>query len=126
MLLAHAVAVVHAAAVVAMLTGALVALRRPRVLLVHAPLALAILAVNLAGADCPLTTLELWLREQAGGPAYGGGFLGHYVFDPLGLDGAATGTQLGVYLVAVLPNALGYGLLAARARRGRKAAVWTR
>ena len=31
--LAHAVAVVHAAAVVLMLTGALVALRRPRVLL---------------------------------------------------------------------------------------------
>src|SRR3712207_8823601 len=56
-----------------MVTGALVALRRPRFLLVHAPVAAAILAVHLAGAPCPLTELELALRERAGGEAYTGG-----------------------------------------------------
>ena len=117
MLLAGVVAVLHGAAVLFMLTGALIALRRRRVLLLHAPLSLAILGVNLAGADCPLTTLESELREQAGGAAYGGGFLGHYVFEPLGLDGAATGTQVGIYTVAVGLNVLGYGLLATRAGR---------
>ncbi len=50
MVLAHLVAVVHGLAVVLMLTGALVALRRPGFLLVHAPVAAAILAVTLAGA----------------------------------------------------------------------------
>ena len=118
LLLADVVAALHAAAVLFMLTGALLALRWPRLLWVHVPVSLAILAVNLAGADCPLTDLELWLRAHAGADPYQGGFLGHYVFDPLGLDAAATGTQVGVYAVAFGLNALGYGLLVARQRRG--------
>ncbi|CCG02952.1 DUF2784 domain-containing protein [Blastococcus saxobsidens] len=116
MLLAQAVALVHAAAVLFMLVGALLALRWPRLVLLHAPVALVILAVNLAGADCPLTDLELWLRERAGAPGYAGGFLGHYLFDPLGLDVDATGTQAGIYAVALTPNVVGYGRLAVRER----------
>ena len=108
--LASGVAVVHGLAVLFMLTGALLAVRRPRLVLVHAPVALAILAVNLAGADCPLTDLELALRGTDG---YDGGFLGHYFFGPLGLDEHAPGTQLGVYATAFGLNALGYGLLIA-------------
>jgi predicted outer membrane lipoprotein len=122
-LLAGGVAVLHGAAVLFMLTGALLAVRRPVLLVAHAPVALAILGVNLAGADCPLTTLELELREQAGASAYGDGFLGHHVFEPLGLDVAATGTQLGVYAAAFGLNALGYGLVLTRALRRRAAAA---
>ncbi|SDN81746.1 DUF2784 family protein [Geodermatophilus sp. DSM 45219] len=117
MLWAHLVAVVHALAVVLMVTGALVALRRPWVLLLHAPVAAAILAVNLVGAPCPLTTLELSLRERGGGEPYGGGFLGHYALAPLGLDVGSPAVQAGVYVVAATPNVVGYGLLAARAAR---------
>ena len=119
MLLANAVALLHAAAVLFMLTGSLLALRWPRLIRVHAPVALAILAVNLAGADCPLTTLELALREQD----YSGGFLGHYVFGPVGLDLAATGTQLGIYTVAFGLNAVGYGLLTRRSLRRQRLAA---
>ncbi len=115
MLLAHAVALLHGAAVLFMLTGALLALRWPRLVLLHVPVALTILAVNLAGADCPLTDLELALRERAGAPAYAGGFLGNYLFAPLGLDVRETGVQVGVYAVALGLNALGYGLLVTRA-----------
>src|SRR4051794_10116106 len=79
-LLANAVAVLHAAVVLFMLTGALLALRWPRLVLVHVPVALAVLAVNLSGAPCPITTVELALRERAGAPPYAGGFLGHVVF----------------------------------------------
>ncbi|SNS19731.1 Protein of Unknown function [Geodermatophilus pulveris] len=114
MLWAHVVAVVHGLAVVVMVTGSLVALRRPRVLLLHAPVAAAILAVHLAGAPCPLTELELALRERAGAVPYTGGFLGHYVCAPLGLDVAAPAVQAGVYTVALVPNLVGHGLLAAR------------
>lgn len=121
MLLAHAVAVLHAAAVLLMLTGALLAIRWPRLVLVHVPVALAILAVNLAGADCPLTDLELALRERAGAEPYEGGFLGHYVFGPLGLDVRAAHVQLGTYATAFGLNGLGYGLLAARRRGGPRA-----
>jgi hypothetical protein len=31
------------------------------------------------GAVCPLTTLEMWLRAQASGPTYDGGFIEHWV-----------------------------------------------
>jgi hypothetical protein len=116
---AHLVAVVHALAVVLMVTGALVALRRPRFLLVHAPVAAAILAVHLAGAPCPLTELELALRERAGGEAYTGGFLGHHVFGPLGLDVGSPAVQAGIYTVALVPNVVAYWLLTVRAGRGR-------
>ena len=116
-LLADTVAVVHGAAVVLMLTGAVVALWRPRVLWVHLPVSLAILGVNRAGAPCPLTELELWLRAEAGGAAYEGGYLGHYVFSPVGLDVASPSVQAGVYTAALVPNAVACALLAVRARR---------
>ena len=119
MLWAHLVAVVHGLAVVLMLTGALVALRHAWLLWVHPPVAAAILAVNLAGAPCPLTDLELALRERAGGEPYAGGFLGHYALAPFGLDVAGPAVQAGIYTVALVPNVFGYGLLAARAGRGR-------
>lgn len=123
MLWAHLVAVVHALAVVLMVTGALVALRHPRLLWVHAPVAAAILAVNLAGAPCPLTDLELALRARAGDEPYTGGFLGHYALAPFGLDVASPAVQAGIHTVALVPNVLGYGLLAARATRGRVSTV---
>ncbi len=118
MVLASAVAVVHAAAVALVLTGALVGLRSRRVLLVHGPVAAAVAAVHLAGADCPLTTWERDLREGSGA-AYDGGFLDHYAFEPLGLDSATPQVQAGVYAVVLLPNLVGYGLLVLRRwRRG--------
>jgi hypothetical protein len=120
-LLADAVAALHGAAVLWMLTGALLALRWPRLVLLHAPVALAVLAVNAAGAPCPLTVLELRLRAAAGAPPFRDGFLGHHVFAPLGLDVHSAGVQVGQYAAALGLNALGYGLLLAGAgrRRGR-------
>jgi hypothetical protein len=120
-LLASAVAVVHGAAVLFMLAGPLLALRWPRVLLLHVPIALAILAIYLTGSDCPLTDLELWLRERAGASGYTGGFVGHYITEPLGFPIRATATQVGIYALAFGMNLLGYGLLAARMRRGSRA-----
>ena len=119
MLLADAVALLHAAAVLFMLTGSLIALRWPRVLWLHVPVAVAILGIYLTGSDCPLTSLELNLREQAGEPAYTGGFIGHYVTDPLGFPITATSTQIGIYAIALVPNLIGYGLLAHRHVRRR-------
>ena len=117
MLLADAVAVLHAAAVLFMLTGSLLALRWPRVLWLHVPVSLAILGLYLTASDCPLTTWELALRESAGGSGYRGGFIGHYVTEPLGFPIEATSTQVGIYVVAFTPNVIGYALLAARTRR---------
>ena len=119
--LAGAVAVLHLLAVLLLLTGALLALRWPRLLRVHLPVAAAILAVNLAGADCPLTDLELWLRAAAGEPAYSGGFLSHYLVEPLHPDGITPTVSAVVYAVAVTPNALAAALVGARRLRRRSA-----
>jgi Protein of Unknown function (DUF2784) len=120
-LLANAVALLHAAAVLFMLTGSLLALRWPGLLWLHVPVALTILALYATGSDCPLTTWELALREDAGEAGYRGGFIGHYVTEPLGFPIEAQSTQAGIYVVAFLPNAVGYGLLLARALRSRSA-----
>lgn len=111
---AVAVSVVHALVVAFMLTGALLALRWPRLAWVHAPVAGAVLAVNLAGMPCPLTELELALRAAAGAPPFSGGWLGHYVLSPVGLDVRATAVQVGMYTVALGANTVGYALLARR------------
>jgi hypothetical protein len=118
-LLAALVAVLHGASIAFMLTGSLLALRWPRVLWLHVPVSLAILVVYLTGSDCPLTTWELALREGAGEPGYRGGFIGHYLTEPMGFPIEATSTQIGVYVVALLPNLIGYGLLLARRFPGR-------
>jgi hypothetical protein len=118
-LLANAVALLHATAVLFMLTGSLLALRWPRVLWLHVPVSLAILGLYLTGSDCPLTTWELALREQAGEPGYTGGFIGHYITEPLGFPIEETSTQVGIYVVAFVPNLIGYGLLLARHLRNR-------
>lgn len=124
--LAGLVAVVHGAVVLLLVAGGLLGLRWPALLRLHVPVALAVLAVALAGADCPLTDLELALRERAGAPPLSGGFLGAHVLEPLGADRADLATQVAVHAVAVLPNAVAYGLLLARRgsrrRRGTAAA----
>src|SRR5215218_337325 len=121
--MAAVVAVLHGLAVAFMVTGSLLALRWPRVLWVHVPVALAILVLYATNSDCPLTTVELWLREGAGEAAYPGGFLGHYVTEPMGFPIRATSTQVGIYVTALVPNLIGYGLLVARSVRGRSAAL---
>lgn len=117
--LAYAVAVLHAAAVVFMVTGSLLALHRPRLLYLHAPVALAILAVNLAGLPCPLTDLELALRSTAGAAGYTGGFIGHYALAPFGADVHTATAQIGIYATATASNVVGYGAAALRAARDR-------
>ena len=119
MLSAELVAVLHGAVVAFMLVGALLALRWPGVLWAHVPVSLAILALYLTGSDCPLTTWELALRDRAGEPVYRGGFIGHYLTEPLGFPIEATSTQVGISVIAVVPNLVGYGLLAARYLRRR-------
>ena len=123
MLLADAVAVLHAAAVLFMLTGSLLALRWPRVLWLHVPVTLAILGIYLTGSDCPLTTLgAVRCASRRASPATRGGFIGHYVTEPLGFPIHATSTQVGIYVIAFLPNVVGLRR-SARSRRQSGARV---
>ena len=81
--LADAVAVAHLCFVLFVVLGALLALRWPRAMWLHLPAAAWGAAVELAGWYCPLTPLELTLREHAGDQGYAGGFVAHYVLPVL-------------------------------------------
>jgi Protein of Unknown function (DUF2784) len=108
----------HLALVVFVLSGSLLALRWPRLLWAHVPLALAVLAVHVAGQPCPLTVWELDFRAAAGAPGYDDGFIDHYLLEPFGAPGVhTTAAQIGIPVVALTPNLIGYGLHARRARR---------
>ena len=113
---ADVVAVLHAVVVVLVLAGGFAAWRWPVVRRVHLPLLAATVAVNVTGSRCPLTVLELRMRAAEGREPYRGGFVGHYVLEPLlgaGLGGAAAVSGV-VCAAAVLPNAVAYGVPALR------------
>jgi hypothetical protein len=78
-LLADLVVVVHLAFIAFVAVGALLAWRRPWLLLLHGPSVAWALAGITVGVPCPLTPLEKSLRRLAGEEGYPGGFVDHYV-----------------------------------------------
>lgn len=118
LVLANLIAVTHLFLIGVMLAGGLLAWRWPRMLWLHVPCAMAILAVNLLGADCPLTTMELALRVAGGQPSYDGGFISHYLIEPWHPQGITATVRRVIYGIAIVPNVIAYaGLLARRLRR---------
>lgn len=112
--LADLVVVVHFGFIVFALLGALLALRWPGVLWVHAPAAIWAVAIELVGWICPLTPLENSLRGAEGAAGYPGGFIEHYLLPVIYPPGLTREVQI----------TLGLGLLAINALVYR--AVWCR
>ena len=116
-LAADLVLIAHVAFVVFVLLGALLVLRRPRLLGLHLAAVLWAVLVELTGAICPLTPLEVRLRELGGGIGYQGDFIGHYLTAMLYPAGLTRKLQIGLGFAALVPNALAYGYLVARKKR---------
>ena len=116
-LAADAVLVLHALFILfAALGGLLVAWRR-RILWLHLPAVAWAAWIAFSGGICPLTPLENHFRSLAGGAAYGGGFIEHYLLPlvyPAGLTPQGQ-IALGGTLVAI--NLGVYAWLLRRARR---------
>ncbi len=81
--LADAVVLIHAAFVVFVVLGGLLALRWPRAAWCHVPAAIWGAMIEITGWICPLTPLENRLRQAAGEAGYEGGFVEHYVLPTL-------------------------------------------
>ena len=77
--LADLLLLIHAAFVLFVIGGGLLVLRWPRLAWVHLPAALWGAGIEFSGWICPLTPLEKAWRRAAGGQAYEGGFIEHYV-----------------------------------------------
>lgn len=111
---ADAVLLLHGAFILLVLGGALLALRWPRAPWLHLPAAAWGVGIELTGAVCPLTYLEVALRERAGQQGYAGGFIEHYLLPlvyPAGLTPAVQYVLAGVVLAV---NLLLYGWLLRR------------
>lgn len=74
--------------------------------LAHLAAIAVVVAESWVGVTCPLTTLEMWLRTQAGGRTYVGGFIEHWLQRVLYYDAPAWAFTLGYSLFGLLVAAL--------------------
>lgn len=115
---ADLVLVIHLAFVAFVVLGALLLLRWPRLMGAHLVVLAWGIAIELAGFICPLTPLENWLRQRGGEAGYEGGFIQHYITSLLYPEGLTRTHQIVLGVVLVTFNAVIYGYLLHRRRRG--------
>ena len=116
---ADLVVLVHFAFVVFVVLGALLVVRRPWVAWVHLPAALWGALIEFGGWVCPLTPLEVRLRQGAGESGYSGGFIEHYVVALLYPQGLTRELQIGFGALVVLINVWLYAVIVRRTRPDR-------
>jgi hypothetical protein len=118
---ADAVLVIHLAFVGFVVLGALLVVRWPKVMPFHIVALIWGLLIEFAGLTCPLTPLEVRLRELGGEEGYEGGFIEHYITSLLYPSGLTRGTQIWLGFLVLVPNVLAYGWIHLRKRRQRRA-----
>ena len=115
--LADLVLAVHGLFVAFVVFGGLLALWKRWIAYLHLPaLARGALVIGM-GWICPLTPLEISLRQQAGQQGYGGGFIEHYVLALIYPEGITRGTQIVLAALLIVGNVIVYALWARRGRR---------
>jgi hypothetical protein len=119
-LLADATIVLHIAFVFFVVCGGLLVVRWPRIAWVHVPAAAWGAWVEFAHWTCPLTPLENWFHERAGGATYSSGFIEHYVLPILYPSSLSRPLQWVLGGLVLLVNGAVY--VAVLRRRARSAA----
>jgi hypothetical protein len=111
--------VLHLAFVAFVVFGGLLVLRWPRVVWLHVPALLWGVGIEWTGGICPLTPLEVALRERGGQAGYSGGFVEHYLLPVLYPAGLTRDVQAVLGFVALAVNVAVYAaVLWRRWRRG--------
>jgi Protein of Unknown function (DUF2784) len=103
-LLADLLLILHAAFILFVVAGGFLVLRWPKLAWVHLPAALWGALIEFTGFICPLTPVEKAWRRAAGGEAYEGGFIEHYVTAALYPSGLTRLTQILLGLVVLGVN----------------------
>ena len=110
-LAADAVLVLHFGFVVFVVFGGLIVWKYPLAAWAHIPAALWGIGIEIIGAVCPLTYLEVALRQQAGELGYETGFIEHYVAPILYPQGLTRAVQLMLAAAVIVINSLIYGIV---------------
>jgi hypothetical protein len=116
-ILADFVVVFHGAYVVFVVLGALLALKWPKVLWVHAPAAIWGVLIEYAGWVCPLTPLENRLRALAGEAGYSGDFIEHYILRALYPHGLTPTVRYTLGTFALVVNVIAYTIVIKKRKR---------
>ena len=121
--LADLTLMVHAAFVAFVILGGLAVLRWPAMAWVHLPAVAWGAAIEFGGWICPLTPLEVELRQRGGEAGYTGSFIEHYVTPVLYPDGLTHSMQVVLGLTVLAVNGWVYSRAWQRQsrRRGKKA-----
>lgn len=93
--------------------GGFLALRWRRVAWIHLGAVIWAATIEFSGWICPLTPLEIWLRQRAGEAGYRSDFVAHYLLPVLYPEGLTRGAQivLGVFVLVVNLAVYGWILL---------------
>lgn len=103
-LLADLVVLVHAAFVVFVVLGGLLALRWQRLAWIHLPAAIWAAIVEFFGWVCPLTPLENWLRQRGEESGYGSDFVARYILPTLYPEELTREVQIALGVFVILIN----------------------
>ncbi len=120
-LLADSVALLHLVFVLFVVGGGLLALKWRWVMWLHLPAAAWGAAVEFGGWMCPLTPLELWLRESGGQSGSQSEFIARHILPMLYPAGLTRAAQFALGALVLIVNLAIYGWLWRRMRRTQAA-----
>lgn len=105
---ADAILVVHLVFVLFVVFGGLLVLRWPWAAWLHLPAVAWGALIEFTGWVCPLTPLEVALRQRAGEFGYAGGFVEHYIVALLYPPGLTPDVQILLGILVLAANAAIY------------------
>lgn len=108
LLLADFLVFLHVAFVAFVVLGVLLVQRSPRLAWIHLPSVLWGALIEFAGWGCPLTSIENRFRKLGGDASYIGGFVEHYLLPVLYPQDLTRSVQIGLGVLILVLNALGY------------------
>ena len=111
LLLADLVVLIHFLFVVFALLGGLLVLKWKKLIWLHLPALLWGAFIEFSGRICPLTPLEIHLRQLAGADPYQGGFISHYLVPLIYPPGLTASTQWWLGAILITVNIIIYGWL---------------
>jgi hypothetical protein len=116
---ADGVLIFHAIFIAFVVLGGLLVVSRPRLAWLHVPAVVWVALLEFNGWACPLTPLEVALRQRAGGVGYEGGFVDHYLVAAIYPGGLTRDIQTVLGALVVALNVVAYGWLWRRRMRRR-------
>ena len=102
------VVVIHALFIIFVLFGGLVVLKWHQVMWIHIPCALWGAAIEFFSWVCPLTYLEIYLREIDNATSYDDSFVQHYLLPVIYPSGLTTDIQFLLCVIVITINLIIY------------------